>query len=71
MYQIVIIFNKITAIYSLFYEILRTFFVNIIGLPWHRNKRKSVLEIPKMFSFYIQIIKLYITHAAVFERSIG
>ena len=31
---------------------------NIIGLPGHKNKRKSVYEMTKMYYFYIQIIKL-------------
>ena len=30
---------------------LGRFFANIIGLPGHRNKRKSVLEITKMYYF--------------------
>ena len=38
--------------------IYRACFSNIIGLPGHRNKRKPVLEITKMFHFYVQIIKL-------------
>ena len=29
------------------------YFVNIIGLPGHRNKRKSVLEITKMYNYKI------------------
>ena len=33
---------------SLFQEMFWMFFANIIGLPGHRNKRKSVLEITKM-----------------------
>ena len=37
---------------NMFYTIcLRTFFANIIGLPGHRNTRKSVLEITKMYYF--------------------
>ena len=36
--------------YTLFHEFFRTWvFSNIIGLPGHRNKRKSVLEITKMY----------------------
>ena len=46
------------ARYTLFHKILSTFFANIISLPGHRNKRKSVLEITKMYYFKIQIIKL-------------
>ena len=34
----------------------RLFFSNIIGLPEHRNKRKSVLEIRKMYYFKIYTI---------------
>ena len=39
--------------YTVFHEIFRmVFFVaNIIGLPGHRNKRKNVLEITKMYYF--------------------
>ena len=45
--------------HSLSHEMFRTFlFANIIGFPRHRNKRKSVLGITKMYYFYIQIIKL-------------
>ena len=32
-------------------SMFRTFFANIIGLPGHKNKRKSVLEITKMYYF--------------------
>ena len=39
-------------------KIFWEFFANIISLPGHRNKRKSVLEITKMYYFYIHIIKL-------------
>ena len=37
--------------YTLLHEHFRRFFSNIIGLPEHRNKRKSVLEITKMYYF--------------------
>ena len=37
--------------YTLFHEKNITFFSNIIGLPERRNKRKSVLEITKMYYF--------------------
>ena len=33
-------------------RIFRVFF-NIIGLPGHRNKRESVLEITKMYNYKI------------------
>ena len=36
---------------TLFHTFFRMFFANIIGLPEHRNKRKSVLEITKMYYF--------------------
>ena len=42
--------------YTLLHNIFRMFFANIIGLPGLRNKRKSVLEITKMYYFKIQII---------------
>ena len=45
-------------IYSLFHEMFRTFFANTIGLPGCKNKRESVLEITKMFYFYVRIIKI-------------
>ena len=32
------------SIYTLFHEFIFMFFVNITGLPGHRNKRKSVLK---------------------------
>ena len=35
--------------YTLFHEIFSTFFKNKISLPERRNKRKSVLEITKMY----------------------
>ena len=38
-------------VYTLFHEMFSTFFSNIIGLPERRNKRKSVLEITKMYYF--------------------
>ena len=31
--------------------LFRKFVANIVGLPGHRNKRKSVLEITKLYSF--------------------
>ena len=34
------------------------FFASVICLPGHKNKRKCILEITKMFYFYIQIIKI-------------
>ena len=37
--------------YTLFHEIFSTFVWNKISLPEHRNKRKSVLEITKMYYF--------------------
>ena len=37
--------------YTLFHEKKFVFFSNIIGLPEHRNKRKSILEITKMYHF--------------------
>ena len=37
--------------YTLFHEKISKFFSNIIGLPECRNKRKSVLEITKMYYF--------------------
>ena len=38
--------------YTMFHQFLRTFFANIIGLPGHSNKRKSVLEITiQIFQF--------------------
>ena len=36
-------------IYTLFHEFFSTFFGNKISLPERRNKRKSVLEITKMY----------------------
>ena len=39
--------------YTLFDEKMSTFFSNIIGLPERRNKRKSVLEITKIYYFKI------------------
>ena len=36
----------------------RRFFLNKISLPERRNKRKSVLEITKMYYFKIKMIKL-------------
>ena len=39
--------------YTLFHEMFSTFVSNIIGLPERRNKRKSVLEITKMYYFKI------------------
>ena len=39
--------------YTLFHEFLSTFFFNKISLPERRNIRKSVLEITKMYYFYI------------------
>ena len=41
--------NNVT--YTLFHEIFSTFFLNKISLPERRNKRKSVLEITKMYYF--------------------
>ena len=41
------------AYYTLFHEIFSTFFFNKISLPERRNKRKSVLEITKMYYFKI------------------
>ena len=43
--------NEIT--YTLFHEFFSTFFFNKISLPERRNKRKSVLEITKMYYFKI------------------
>ena len=37
--------------YTLFHENILKFFFNIVGLPERRNKRKSVLEITKMYYF--------------------
>ena len=37
--------------YTLFHEFFSTFFWNKISLPERRNKRKSVLEITKMYYF--------------------
>ena len=37
---------------------LGRFFANIINLPGHRHKRKSVFEISKMYYLYSQIIKI-------------
>ena len=42
---------KLIINYTLFHEIVKTFFANIISLPVHRNKRKSVLEITKNVQF--------------------
>ena len=39
--------------YTLFHEIFSTFFKNEISLPERRNKRKSGLEITKMYYFKI------------------
>ena len=39
--------------FTLFHEIFSTFFWNKISLPERRNKRKSVLEITKMYYFKI------------------
>ena len=39
--------------YTLFHEMFSTFFKNKISLPERRNKRKSVLEITKMYYFKI------------------
>ena len=46
------IYQTLTPLsYTLFHEKDLTFFSNIIGLPERRNKRKSVLEINKMYYF--------------------
>ena len=37
--------------YTLLHENKLTFFANITGLSGHSNKRKSVLEITKMYYF--------------------
>ena len=37
--------------YTLFHEQISTYFGNNISLPERRNKRKSVLEITKMYYF--------------------
>ena len=39
--------------YTVFHEHVSTFFLNKISLPERRNKRKSVLEITKMYYFKI------------------
>ena len=39
--------------YTQFHEKTSAFFSNIIGLPERRNKRKNVLEITKMYYFFI------------------
>ena len=49
--QDVLDIGKYPSVYSLSHEIVRTFFISIfyiIGLPGHKNKRESVLEITKM-----------------------
>ena len=49
-----------TGTYTLFDEKCSTFFFNKISLPERRNKRKSVLEITKMYYYYIIIIIIII-----------
>ena len=44
-------YHRFACTYTLFHENILKFFSNIIGLPEHRNKRKSVLEITKMYYF--------------------
>ena len=44
---------NLTTVYTLFHEMFSTFFFNKISLPERRNKRKSVLEITKMY--YLKI----------------
>ena len=39
------------ACQDLLHKFFFTFFANITGLPGHRNKRKSVFEITKMYYF--------------------
>ena len=41
----------VSWIYTLFHENVSTFFFNKISLPERRIKRKSVLEITKMYYF--------------------
>ena len=45
--------GQIHVDYTLFHENVLIFFSNIIGLLERRNKRKSVLEITKMYYFKI------------------
>ena len=55
------LFNKMKWVfnYTLFNEMFRTFFfANIIGLPGHRNRRKSVLEITKIYYFLYSNYKI-------------
>ena len=61
-------FTCIVVIYTLFHEFVSTFFSNIIGLPERRNKRKSVLEITKMYYFKIQEINKMAIHTHVILR---
>ena len=47
-----VVVNRLTELnYTLFHEMFSLGFFNIIGLPERRNKRKSVLEITKMYYF--------------------
>ena len=41
------------TVYTLFHEKMSTFFWNKISLPERRNKRKSVLELTKIYYFKI------------------
>ena len=44
---------RLKSYYTLFHEKISTVFFNKISLPERRNKRKSVLEITKMYYFLI------------------
>ena len=48
-----LISQKIFLVIPCSTNFFRRFFSNIIDLPEHRNKRKSVLEITKMYYFKI------------------
>ena len=43
--------QSVYVTYTLFHNFFSTFFINKISLPERRNKRKSVLEIIKMYYF--------------------
>ena len=54
----------------MFHEFVRTFFANIICLPGRRNKRKSVLEITKMYYFKVQITEQEMNKIAIHIHAI-
>ena len=50
---VLMVILKSEKLYTLFHEFFSTFVLNKISLPERRNKRKSVLEITKMYYFLI------------------